>query len=145
MDKATVELKALIVFLIKEHDAPMSLKKTHLRYTEQEEELNEIKPRFFCGVDLEKPYEILCSFNINQLPFPNRLAILLHELAHIILKSSNEVEVDEYCKFGIPASGFGYQDKLEYESLPSNRLVIARNVEVVSETFCDYILETYME
>jgi hypothetical protein len=68
-----------------------------IRFDARLDKANKKNSRSFCAVDLGKPHLIYTAKAIEKLPVENRIGILLHELGHIVLDSTDEVAVDQWC------------------------------------------------
>lgn len=105
---------------------------------EHDEELdadNILDPRAFCAV-MPKSTIIYCSKNIDLLPPPARIGILLHEIAHVVANAfggdESEVDCDVWIKENVPESGYAYRD-VKYAQ--KGATILARNLQVVSDKF----------
>ncbi len=95
---------------------------------------NQKSARSFCFVIIGE-FEIHYADALLELPLPFMVGILLHEIAHMVIKEDGgdpELGVDEWIIDNVPEAGYRYADA-KYGRRT------ARNLERVSESFLNII------
>jgi hypothetical protein len=108
------------------------LNRVSLTHSRKADQRNKKSPRGFCHVVIGRP-TIHCAEALETLPDEFIVGILLHELAHMLVKESDdpELDVDEFVLENCPESGYHYAD-VKYAA-PQWR--VAKNLECVSKAF----------
>lgn len=138
LPRATALLEGIRSYLVKRGiSAPSGLAIVHSRAKDTQ---NRKDPRAFCCVVGSSP-KIHCALAIEHLDSRAIIGILLHEIAHTIVRNSHvdaEVGADEWVIAHIPESKFTYAD-VAYRPA-GRRARVARNIEVVSSGFVTRII-----
>jgi hypothetical protein len=102
---------------------------------------NVLSSRSFCHVVIGNPI-IYCAKNIDQLKDEFVVGILLHEVAHMLVKegSDPELDVDEFILENFPESGYCYADT-QYGGTRRPRK--AKNLECVKTEFLENLSKGY--
>lgn len=133
-------LAALLVYLRDRGLVTPWLKsKIKLVRSKKAEVNNKASPRAFCFVIIGE-YNIHFSEALLKLPIHFVVGILLHEVAHMVVREGRdpELDVDEWVLDYVPEAEYTYQN-VTYGRRQ------AHNLERVSVEFCDLVLSTAEE
>ncbi len=133
-----VWLKALVKYVAKSMSAPHAkmLRRVRMKHSAIAEQNNKKSSRSFCYVNLNGE-TIYYAESLAYLDTEFIIGILLHELAHLIVKTGpvdDEVDADLWILEAFPMAKYGYEDAV-YASAATGRLRTAKNLQCVSREF----------
>ena len=143
LSQVQYELTCLAKWLIEHRELEPMFKHIHFKWAREQDDRNKKDPRSFCYVT-SGTLVIYASLALADLPQVNRFGVMLHEIGHLHLRAFNgdesEVDVDEWCTFKVPESGYVYTDA-EYLCPWTKSFVIAKNLETVRYGFVSQVME----
>ncbi|NDQ58584.1 MAG: hypothetical protein GZ088_16070 [Acidipila sp.] len=141
-----VLLEKLAQYLVEEHDLRKSLLKVRVIHCSGEDKRNDTDPRGFCHVQSDE-WNIYCAAQLEFMPDPVTVGLLLHEIGHIYIPAlkgpESEVDVDAWILETVPESDYYYIPDATYlrHLGKSGNLVRAKNLQSVSMRFVRRIME----
>lgn len=133
-----VWLKALVKYVAKSLDAKHArmLRKVRMVNSNRAEQNNQKSARSFCYVNLDGE-TIYYSEALTYLDLEFIIGILLHELAHLVVKAGpvdDEADADSWILEAFPETRYDYDDTV-YTSPWTGRMRTAKNLQCVSREF----------
>ena len=136
LTKSETDFQLLSEYLVFERGLPGFVSALEVRHDPQQDRVNKKDARAFCYVRADDLGVIYCSKSIEAVEPEVRVAILLHEIGHIVLDAftddESEVDVDTWVDTEVPEAGYTYKD-VTYER--AGRRVTGKNVQWVTPKF----------
>lgn len=139
-----VWLKALAKYVRAslDHRAAKAIRHVTCKHSNKAEVNNQRSARSFCYVHLDADPVVYYAEALELLDVEYIVGILLHELAHLIVKSGtvdDEVDADQWVIEAFPEAKYGYDDAV-YTSPWTHRWRTAKNLQCVSREFIRRLL-----